>query len=198
VRPSSRSAGWQDRLGRLGLEGNTHHHGGTRVENYVRGTGVQLSSAGCSRGRRTWLVGSPHRLRVQCHSGGAGECEYTHGCPLQGVGLSLGVVADGLAQVHCLTGDPSLAHRDKHLVQRQIRLLRDQGEQPIRVLLKWRSASSARYGRGTSVIVPALQPFDRRAGADLKMLGSLAPRSTTLNSCDDSLTISAEYELGIA
>src|ERR1700694_619825 len=86
------------------------------------------------------------------------------------------------------TGDPSLAHRDKHLVERQIRLLHDQGEQPIRVLLQRRSASSARYGRGTSLVVPALQPFDRCTGADLKMFGSLAPRSTTLNSCDDSLT----------
>jgi hypothetical protein len=85
-------------------------------------------------------------------------------------------------------GNPSLAHRDKDLVQRQIRLLRDQGEQPIRMLLQWRGASSARYGRGASVIVPSLQPFDRCTGADLKMFGGLAPRSTALNSRDDSLT----------
>src|SRR5665647_1021464 len=85
-------------------------------------------------------------------------------------------------------GDPPLAHRDKHLVERQIRLFRDQGEQPIRPLLQWRSASSVWYGHGTSGIAPALKPFDRRTGADLKMFGSLAPRSTALNSCDDALS----------
>src|SRR5450755_2062501 len=86
------------------------------------------------------------------------------------------------------TGDPSLAHCDKHLIQCQIRLFRDQSEQPIRLLLQWRSASAVRHGRGASVIATALQPFDRRTGADLKVLGSLTPRSTALNSCDDSLT----------
>jgi len=86
------------------------------------------------------------------------------------------------------TGDPSPAHCDKHLIQCQIRLFRDQSEQPIRLLLQWRSASAVRHGRGASVIAPALQPFDRRTGADLKVLGSLTPRSTALNSCDDSLT----------
>jgi hypothetical protein len=71
--------------------------------------------------------------------------------------------------------DPPLAHRGKHLIQRQIRLLRDQGEQPIRLLLQWRSASSVPLGRGASGIAPALQPFDRRTGADLKVFGSLTP-----------------------
>src|SRR5450759_3749476 len=85
-------------------------------------------------------------------------------------------------------GDPPLAHRDKHLVERQIRLFRDQGEQPIRPLLQWRIASSLWYGHGASGIAPALKPFDRRTGADLKMFGSLAPRSTALNSCDDALS----------
>jgi hypothetical protein len=85
------------------------------------------------------------------------------------------------------TRDPPLAHHGKHLIQRQIRLLRDQGEQPIRPLLQWRSASSARSRRGASGIAPALKPFDRCTGTDLKMLGSLAPRSTALNSCDDAL-----------
>ena len=86
------------------------------------------------------------------------------------------------------TRDASLAHRDKHLVQRQIRLLRDQGEQPIRLLLQRRSTSATRYGRGASVVVPAPQPFDRRTGADFKMFRSLAPQSTALNSCDDPFT----------
>src|ERR1035437_4076498 len=85
-------------------------------------------------------------------------------------------------------GDPPLAHRDKHLVERQIRLFRDQGEQPIRPLLQWRSASSVWYGHSASGIAPALKPFDRRTGADLKIFGSLAPRSTALNSCDDALS----------
>src|SRR5450759_814898 len=83
--------------------------------------------------------------------------------------------------------DPPLAHSGKHFIQRQIRLLRNQGEQPIRVLLQWRSASSARHRRGASGVAPALQPFDRRTGTDLKVFGGLAPRATALDSCDDSL-----------
>lgn len=83
--------------------------------------------------------------------------------------------------------DPPLAHRAKHLIKRQIRLLRNQGEQPIRLLLQRRSASSVWLGRGASGIAPALQPFDRRTGADLKMFGGLTPRSTALDSCDHSL-----------
>jgi hypothetical protein len=83
--------------------------------------------------------------------------------------------------------DPAWHDRDRTRRPR-VGDLRDQGEQPIRVLLQWRNASSSRYGRGASIVVPALQPFDRCTGADLKMFGSLAPRSTTLNSCDDALT----------
>src|SRR5579863_5617553 len=65
--------------------------------------------------------------------------------------------------------DLALSHRAKHLVQRQIWLPCNQGEQPIRMLLQWRSASSPRHRGGTSGIAPALQPFDRRTGADLKV-----------------------------
>src|SRR5882724_7329642 len=81
-----------------------------------------------------------------------------------------------------------LAHRGKHLIQRQIWLLRNQGEQPIRVLLQGRSASSARHRRGTSDVAPAPHPFDRRAGANLKVFGCLAPRRTALDLRDDALT----------
>src|ERR1700692_1468174 len=83
--------------------------------------------------------------------------------------------------------NPPLAHRGKHLIQRQIRLPRNQGEQPIRVLLQWRSASSARHCGGTSGVAPALQPFDRRTGADLKVFSGPTPRTPPLHSCDDSL-----------
>src|ERR1700704_1481940 len=76
--------------------------------------------------------------------------------------------------------NPPLAHCGEHLIQRQIRLLRYQGEQPIRVLLQRRSASSARHRRGAPGVAPALQPFDRRTRADLKVFGSLTPRITAL------------------
>jgi hypothetical protein len=69
------------------------------------------------------------------------------------------VSSEKLPERGAATGDSSLVHHDKHLVQRQIRLLRDQGEQPIRLLLQGRSASSVRHGRGASVIAPTQQPI---------------------------------------
>src|SRR5665811_1116486 len=40
--------------------------------------------------------------------------------------------------------DPSPAHRRNRFVQRQIRMLGDQRQQPARVLLQWRDASATR------------------------------------------------------
>src|ERR1035441_1034949 len=62
-------------------------------------------------------------------------------------------------------GDPSLAHRRDDLIQRQIRLLGNQRQQKVRVLLQRRYAPPGRLGRDASGFVPALHPFDRRAGA---------------------------------
>ena len=41
-------------------------------------------------------------------------------------------------------GNPSLAHRRNHLIQRQVRLVRNQREQTVRVLLQRRRARAAR------------------------------------------------------
>jgi hypothetical protein len=82
----------------------------------------------------------------------------------------------------------SLAHRDKRLIQGQIRLPCNQSEQPLRGLLQWRRASAARLGQRTSGVTPAPHPFDRSTGTDLKVVSSLTPRSATLHSSDDSFS----------
>src|SRR5262249_26454809 len=72
--------------------------------------------------------------------------------------------------------NPSLSHRCNNLVQRSVRLLGNQGKDALAILLQNRTATAARFRR----ITPALQPFDRRTGADLKVLGRLTPRRPPL------------------
>src|SRR3984893_5351536 len=71
-------------------------------------------------------------------------------------------------------GDSSLAHRGHDLIQRQIRLLGDQRQQPFRVLLQWRLAPSARLRFDGSSIVPAPPPSHRRTWAQPEVLSRLA------------------------
>jgi len=67
--------------------------------------------------------------------------------------------------------DPVLVHRRDHLIQRQIRLLLNQREQPRRMYLQWRRAPAARLGCATPSLVKALYPFDCRTWADVELLG---------------------------
>jgi hypothetical protein len=73
-------------------------------------------------------------------------------------------------------GDPSLAHCDHDFIQRQIRLLGNQGQQPIRVLFQRRNAPTGRLSRDTSSFLPALQPFHRRTGTDIQAFSRFASR----------------------
>ena len=77
-----------------------------------------------------------------------------------------------------------LAHRGNDLVQRQIRLLSNQSQQPFRVLLQRRSAASCRLCFGASGITPALQPFHRRTRAQIEALGGLPPRRSRFDCFD--------------
>src|SRR5262249_38706952 len=70
-----------------------------------------------------------------------------------------------------------LAHRQNDLIQRQVRLLLDQTQQKIRMLLQWRDASAPWLGRAAATLAKALDPDNRCAGADLKLFRRLAPRS---------------------
>jgi hypothetical protein len=78
-------------------------------------------------------------------------------------------------------GDPSLAHCHDDFIQRQIRLLTNQRQQPVGVLLQRRDASPNRFGREASSFLPALHPFDRRTRAHLKTFSCLAPRRARFN-----------------
>jgi hypothetical protein len=86
------------------------------------------------------------------------------------------------------TRNPLLAQRRDDLVQRQVRLPLDQGQQPILMIFQRRPAAAAGLGRRPAVPLPALQPLDRCAGADLELLGSFAARCAALDTGYDSLT----------
>ena len=77
--------------------------------------------------------------------------------------------------------DPSPAHRRNRFVQRQIRMLGNQRQQPARVLLQWRNASATRLRCRAAVIAPAPEPVDHRTRANFKKRGHLVSRSATLD-----------------
>ena len=92
-----------------------------------------------------------------------------------------------------------LAHRGDDLVQRQIRLLGNQSQQPLRVLLQRRSAASGRLRFGASGVAPPLQPFHRRTRAQIEVLGGLPSRSSRFDCLfDHDSRKSSEYGFGIA
>src|SRR6476646_11426490 len=78
-------------------------------------------------------------------------------------------------------GNPALVHDGHHLVQGQVRLLCDKPKQLVRILLQRRDASAARFGRAVPGLVKTLCPLHRCTGADVKLFGRLAPRTTTLD-----------------
>src|SRR5215475_3303935 len=73
--------------------------------------------------------------------------------------------------------DAPLTQNPNHLIQSQIRLLRDQNEDSLRVLLQRRNAPSARHRLGSSVVAKVLKPPDCRTNADVELLGRLSSRS---------------------
>jgi hypothetical protein len=79
------------------------------------------------------------------------------------------------------SGDPLPAHRRNRFVQRQIRMLGDQRQQPARVLLQWRDASATRLRCRAAVIMPAPQPVDHRTRAHFKKPGHLVSRGATFD-----------------
>src|SRR5947199_5104884 len=80
--------------------------------------------------------------------------------------------------------NPVLVHHRDHLIQRQIRLLLNQREQPRRMCLQWRRAPAARFGCTTPSLVKALHPFDCCTWADVELLGCLTSRSPAFDVCD--------------
>src|SRR5579863_3939853 len=80
--------------------------------------------------------------------------------------------------------NPSLAHRRNHLVQRQVRLLRNQPQQKIRVRLQRRGAPAPRLRGAASRLLKAFHPDHGSAGADLVVFRRLTPRCTTFHPRD--------------
>src|SRR6516225_522394 len=85
---------------------------------------------------------------------------------------------------------PLAKHRN-HLVQREVRLPADEGEDLPRMLLQGRSAPSAGHRFASPIFVEALQPPNRRTGADLELFRRATSRSSSfheLNNAHSQLT----------
>jgi len=82
--------------------------------------------------------------------------------------------------------DSPLVQRRNNLTQREVLLLTDEGENPLRVLLQWRSAPSTGYGLAGPVVTKALHPSDRRTDADIELFGRLTSGSSSFHKANDS------------
>jgi hypothetical protein len=82
--------------------------------------------------------------------------------------------------------DSPLVKRRNDLIQREVRLLADKGEDLPRVLLQGRSTPSTGHGFGSPVFTKALHPPDRRTDADIKLFGRLPSRSSFFHEVDDA------------
>src|SRR5262249_31481410 len=73
-------------------------------------------------------------------------------------------------------------HRQNRLVQGQVWPSRNQTQQKICMLLQRRDAPAPRLSRTAARLPKALDPDNRRAGTDIKLLGRRAPRRPVSNS----------------
>src|SRR5260221_14702803 len=78
-------------------------------------------------------------------------------------------------------GDRLPPHRCHHLIQRQVRLARNQRQQPLRMLIQQRLATAARLCRHAPGLTPPLHPLDRRPRTYLEPLGRRPPRGAPFN-----------------
>src|SRR5262249_2472068 len=72
-------------------------------------------------------------------------------------------------------------HRQNRLVQGQVWPSRNQTQQKIYMLLQRRDAPAPRLSRTAARLPKALDPDNRRAGTDIKLLGRRAPRRPAFN-----------------
>src|SRR5215813_5875003 len=72
-------------------------------------------------------------------------------------------------------------HRQNRLVQGQVWPSRNQTQQKICMLLQRRDAPAPRLSRTAARLPKALDPDNRRAGTDIKLLGRRAPRRPAFN-----------------
>src|SRR5712692_3045466 len=82
--------------------------------------------------------------------------------------------------------DSPLVQRRNNLIQREVRLLNNEGENPLRVLLQWRSAPSTGHWLGSPVVEKALQPPDRGTDADIELFGRFTSGPSSFHKANDS------------
>src|ERR1700755_1651151 len=82
--------------------------------------------------------------------------------------------------------NPPLAQLCKRLRQGQVWMLSNHSQDLGRELFERRNASAARLRRGAVIVVPALQPLDRRCNAHLKAFGRLTPRRARSHGLDNA------------
>jgi hypothetical protein len=79
-----------------------------------------------------------------------------------------------------------LVQRRNDLAQREVRLLPDQGEDTLRMLLQWRSTPATRHWLANSLVAKALHPPDRGTNADVELFGRFMSRPPFLHKANDS------------
>jgi hypothetical protein len=82
--------------------------------------------------------------------------------------------------------DSPLSQRQDHLIQREVRLLTNEGEDPLRVLFQWRCAPSTGHWFASPVVVEALHPPDGGTDADVELVGRLTSGRSSFYQPNDS------------
>src|SRR6476659_9621938 len=82
--------------------------------------------------------------------------------------------------------DSPLVQRRNNLTKRAVRLLTDEGENPLRVLVQWRSTPSTGYWLAGPVVAKALHPPDRGTDADVELFGCFTSGSSSFHEANDS------------
>ena len=82
--------------------------------------------------------------------------------------------------------DSPLVQSRNNLIQREVRLLTDEGEDPLRVLLQWRSTPSTGHWLGSPIVTKALHPPDRGTDADVVLVGRFTSGSSSFHEANDS------------
>src|SRR5215472_6883774 len=80
--------------------------------------------------------------------------------------------------------DTPLTQSRNELIQREVPLLADQGENLLRILLQRGHAPSTGHRFERPIFAKALQPADRRTRADLKVFGRVTSRSPCFRKLD--------------
>src|SRR5260221_8113746 len=82
--------------------------------------------------------------------------------------------------------DAPLMQRRNDLIQRDVRLLTNEGKNPLRVLLQWRRTPATGYWLGSPVVAKALHPSDRGTDADLELFGRFTSGSSSFHEANDA------------